>query len=120
MTRESYWSANNPAIRRISPVGRSSGPQELLDRAVAAAGLARGAVYVTYVVKHFNFKPRGKFRLHKRPPATAIKACRPWLDAELEALRPTPRGLERIRSQLVQAVGSESESGSEFQALGSQ
>lgn len=86
---------------RIVLVGEQPGDQEdlagrpfvgpagkLLDRALAAAGLARSAVYVTNVVKHFNFEPRGKFRLHKRPPATAIKACRPWLDAELEALRP--------------------------------
>ena len=86
---------------RIVLIGEQPGDQEdlagrpfvgpagkLLDRALAAAGLSRSAVYVTNVVKHFNFEPRGKFRLHKRPPATAIKACRPWLDAELEALRP--------------------------------
>ena len=86
---------------RIVLVGEQPGDQEdlagrpfvgpagkLLDRALAAAGLARTAVYVTNAVKHFNFEPRGKFRLHKRPPATSIKACRPWLDAELEALRP--------------------------------
>jgi uracil-DNA glycosylase len=86
---------------RIVLVGEQPGDQEdlagrpfvgpagkLLDRALAAAGLKRSAVYVTNAVKHFNFEPRGKFRLHKRPPATAVKACRPWLDAELEALRP--------------------------------
>jgi uracil-DNA glycosylase family protein len=66
----------------VGPAGK------LLDRALAAAGLERKAVYVTNAVKHFNFEPRGKFRLHKRPPAMAIKACRPWLDAELEVLKP--------------------------------
>ena len=66
----------------VGPAGR------LLDRALAEAGLERKRVYVTNVVKHFNFEPRGKFRLHKRPPAMAIKACRPWLDAELAVLQP--------------------------------
>jgi uracil-DNA glycosylase len=66
----------------VGPAGK------LLDRALAEAGLERKAVYVTNAVKHFNFEPRGKFRLHKRPPAMAIKACRPWLDAELEVLKP--------------------------------
>jgi uracil-DNA glycosylase len=89
------------AAARIVLVGEQPGDQEdlagrpfvgpagkLLDRALAAAGLARSAVYVTNAVKHFNFEPRGKFRLHKRPPAMAIKACRPWLDAELAVLKP--------------------------------
>jgi DNA polymerase len=66
----------------VGPAGR------LLDQALAEAGLERKSVYVTNAVKHFNFEPRGKFRLHKRPPAMAIKACRPWLDAELELLAP--------------------------------
>ena len=66
----------------VGPAGR------LLDRALAEAGLERKTVYLTNAVKHFNFEPRGKFRLHKRPPAMAIKACRPWLDAELEVLEP--------------------------------
>jgi uracil-DNA glycosylase len=61
---------------------------QLLDRALREAGLERKSVYITNAVKHFNFEPRGKFRLHKRPPAMAIKACRPWLDAELEVLKP--------------------------------
>jgi DNA polymerase len=86
---------------RIVLVGEQPGDQEdraghpfigpagkLLDRALAEAGLERKSVYVTNAVKHFNFEPRGKFRLHKRPPAMAIKACRPWLDAELEVLEP--------------------------------
>src|SRR3954470_6160184 len=66
----------------IGPAG------QLLDEALEEAGIERREVYVTNAVKHFNFEPRGKFRLHKRPPATAVKACRPWLDAELEALHP--------------------------------
>jgi uracil-DNA glycosylase len=86
---------------RIVLVGEQPGDQEdraghpfvgpagkLLDRALADAGLERKQVYVTNTVKHFNFEPRGKFRLHKRPPAMAVKACRPWLDAELELLKP--------------------------------
>jgi DNA polymerase len=60
----------------------------LLDEALAEAGIDRRRVYITNAVKHFNFEPRGKFRLHKRPPATAIKACMPWLEAELDAVKP--------------------------------
>jgi DNA polymerase len=66
----------------VGPAGK------LLDRALAEAELSRKSVYITNAVKHFNFEPRGKFRLHKRPPAMAIKACRPWLDAELAVLKP--------------------------------
>jgi len=61
---------------------------QLLDRCLQAAGLERAQVYVTNAVKHFNFEPRGKFRLHKRPPVTAIKACMPWLKAELAVVKP--------------------------------
>lgn len=61
---------------------------QLLDRCLQAAGLERAQVYVTNAVKHFNFEPRGKFRLHKRPPASAVKACMPWLMAELETVKP--------------------------------
>jgi DNA polymerase len=90
-----------PRDARIMLVGEQPGDREdleghpfvgpagkLLDRALAAAGLARAAVYITNAVKHFYFEPRGKFRLHKRPPATAVKACRPWLAAELEVTKP--------------------------------
>jgi uracil-DNA glycosylase family protein len=66
----------------VGPAGK------LLDRALETAGLARRTVYVTNAVKHFYFEPRGKFRLHKRPPATAVKACRPWLASEIEVLKP--------------------------------
>jgi uracil-DNA glycosylase len=61
---------------------------QLLDEALAEAGIERRQVYVTNAVKHFNFEPRGKFRLHKRPPVTAIKACMPWLEAELAVVKP--------------------------------
>ncbi|HEX6397160.1 MAG TPA: UdgX family uracil-DNA binding protein [Steroidobacteraceae bacterium] len=61
---------------------------QLLDEALEEAGIERREVYVTNAVKHFNFEPRGKFRLHKRPPVTAIKACMPWLEAELAVVKP--------------------------------
>src|SRR3954469_10463534 len=66
----------------VGPAGK------LLDEALAKAGIQRGQVYVTNAVKHFNFEPRGKFRLHKRPPAGSIKACLPWLEAELAVTQP--------------------------------
>jgi len=91
-----------PREARIMLVGEQPGDREdleghpfvgpagkLLDRALAEAGLARGSIYVTNAVKHFYFEPRGKFRLHKRPPATAVKACGPWLAAEIDVLKPT-------------------------------
>jgi uracil-DNA glycosylase len=60
----------------------------LLDKALEQAGIAREEVYVTNVVKHFNWEPRGKRRIHKKPNQLQITACRPWLDAELAAVRP--------------------------------
>ena len=60
----------------------------LLDKALAEAGIDRGAVYVTNVVKHFKWEPKGKRRIHKKPNAREIAACRPWLEAELELLKP--------------------------------
>lgn len=66
----------------IGPAGR------LLDRAIAAAGIDRRDVYVTNVVKHFKFERRGKARIHKRPDASEIRACFPWLDAEIEVVAP--------------------------------
>src|SRR5207237_2366569 len=53
-----------------------------------AAGIDRGEVYVTNAVKHFKWEPVGKRRLHKKPSAREVAACRPWLDAELEAIAP--------------------------------
>jgi uracil-DNA glycosylase len=60
----------------------------LLDRALADAGIDRAAVYLTNVVKHFKFEPRGKRRIHKKPRVSEIGACRPWLDAEIALVQP--------------------------------
>ncbi|MGE5322368.1 MAG: UdgX family uracil-DNA binding protein [Actinomycetota bacterium] len=60
----------------------------VLDKALAAAGIDRNEVYVTNMVKHFKWEPRGKRRIHKKPNAVEISACRPWLDAEIAATRP--------------------------------
>jgi uracil-DNA glycosylase len=67
----------------VGPAGK------LLERALAAAGLARERAYVTNVVKHFKWELRGKRRLHKTPAQHEIEACRPWLDAEIETVSPT-------------------------------
>ena len=61
----------------------------LLDKALEQAGIDRKRVYVTNAVKHFKWEPRGKRRIHKKPNALEIAACRPWLDAEIAAVRPT-------------------------------
>jgi uracil-DNA glycosylase family protein len=61
----------------------------LLDRALEEAGIERSAVYVTNVVKHFKWEPRGKTRIHKKPNASEIAACRPWLQAEVAIVKPT-------------------------------
>jgi uracil-DNA glycosylase len=68
----------------VGPAGK------LFDQALADAGIERSDVYVTNVVKHFKWSPaeRGKRRIHKKPRYSEIQACRPWLDAELEAVRP--------------------------------
>jgi DNA polymerase len=68
----------------VGPAGR------LLDQALAEAGIARSDVYITNVVKHFNWAPdqRGKRRIHKKPRYWEINACRPWLDAELAVVKP--------------------------------
>ena len=62
---------------------------EVLERALTAAGIARGSVYVTNAVKHFSFEERGKRRIHKTPRASEVRACRPWLEAEVQAVRPS-------------------------------
>lgn len=61
----------------------------LLDKALADAGIPRADVYVTNAVKHFKWEPRGKRRIHKKPRMSEVKACRPWLEAELRAVKPT-------------------------------
>jgi uracil-DNA glycosylase len=66
----------------VGPAGK------LLDRALADAGIERGTVYVTNVVKHFKWEPRGKRRIHKKPSAGEIAACRPWLDTEIALVKP--------------------------------
>ena len=60
----------------------------VLDKALDEAGIDRSLVYVSNAVKHFKWEPRGKRRIHKKPNAMEIAACRPWLDAEIEAVRP--------------------------------
>ncbi|HEV7773736.1 MAG TPA: UdgX family uracil-DNA binding protein [Conexibacter sp.] len=59
-----------------------------LDRALEQAGIARRDAYLTNVVKHFRYEARGKRRIHQRPDAAHVAACRPWLDAELAVVRP--------------------------------
>src|SRR5260221_14558019 len=61
---------------------------QLLDRCLAAAGLDRGKAYVTNVVKHFKWIPRGKRRIHGKPNAREIQACKPWLEAEIAVVKP--------------------------------
>jgi uracil-DNA glycosylase len=66
----------------VGPAGRE------LDRGLDAAGIDRGEVYVTNAVKHFKFEERGGRRIHQTPKQIEIKACRPWLEAELAVLEP--------------------------------
>src|SRR3954471_7222586 len=66
----------------VGPAGR------LLDKALLEAGIDRRLAYVTNAVKHFRYEQRGKRRIHQRPSAEHIRACRPWLDAELEVVEP--------------------------------
>jgi uracil-DNA glycosylase family protein len=66
----------------VGPAGR------LLDKALEEAGIDRKLAYVTNVVKHFKWQPRGKRRIHQKPNAAEVAACRPWLDAELALLKP--------------------------------
>jgi uracil-DNA glycosylase len=60
----------------------------ILDQALEEAGIDRDEVYVTNAVKHFKWRPSGKRRLHQKPNWTEMTACRPWLEAELEAVEP--------------------------------
>ena len=66
----------------VGPAGRE------LDKALARAGIDRADAYVTNAVKHFRFEERGKRRIHQKPEGRHIKACRPWLEAELRQIRP--------------------------------
>src|ERR1041385_8360014 len=66
----------------VGPAGR------LLDRALGEAGIDRREVYVTNVVKHFKWEPRGKRRIHQKPNSAEIAACRPWLETEIALVKP--------------------------------
>jgi DNA polymerase len=91
-----------PTHARVVLVGEQPGDKEdlagkpfvgpagqMLDRALEEAGIDRRKVYVTNAVKHFKFVARGKVRLHQKPTTSEIKACRPWYERELAAIRPT-------------------------------
>ena len=90
-----------PRGAQVMFVGEQPGDQEdrqgepfvgpagaLLDKALADAGIPRADVYVTNAVKHFKWEPRGKRRIHKKPRMSEMKACRPWLEAEIRAVKP--------------------------------
>ena len=90
-----------PARAEVVMVGEQPGNDEdlagqpfvgpaggLLNKALAEAGIDRSRVYVTNVVKHFKWEPKGKRRVHKKPNSREVTACRPWLEAELEVLKP--------------------------------
>jgi DNA polymerase len=66
----------------VGPAGK------MLDKGLAAAGIDRDEVYVTNIVKHFKWEPKGNQHIHKKPNASEVAACRPWLDAELKVLQP--------------------------------
>src|SRR5437016_3857821 len=90
-----------PEDARIIMVGEQPGDAEdrqgrpfvgnagkLLDRALKDAGLDRSEIYLTNAVKHFKWEERGKRRIHKKPNAQEINACRPWLEAEIAVVKP--------------------------------
>ena len=66
----------------VGPAGK------LLDQALDEAGIDRSAVYLTNVVKHFKWEPRGKRRIHAKPNASEVRACRPWLETEIALVKP--------------------------------
>ena len=74
----------------------------LLDKALDEAGIDRAKVYVTNVVKHFKWEPRGKRRIHKKPNGVEITACRPWLQSEIEVIK--PRAIICLGSTAAQAI----------------
>ena len=91
-----------PARARLVLIGEQPGDAEdrtgrpfvgpagaLLDRALIEAGLDRTKVYLTNAVKHFKWEPRGRWRIHLKPRVSEIKACKPWLDAELSRIKPS-------------------------------
>jgi uracil-DNA glycosylase family protein len=80
----------------VGPAGK------LLDRALEEAGIDRGGVYVTNAVKHFKWVARGKRRIHKKPGAEEIRACHPWLEAEIAEV--APRALVCLGATAAQAL----------------
>jgi DNA polymerase len=80
----------------VGPAGK------LLDRAMEAAGIDRSRVYVTNAVKHFKWVARGKRRLHAKPNAGEVRACKPWLAGEVELVQ--PRILVCLGATAAQAV----------------
>jgi uracil-DNA glycosylase family protein len=108
-----------PAPAKMMLVGEQPGDKEdltghpfvgpaglILNQALEAAGIDRAKIYVTNAVKHFKNEPRGKRRLHKKPDASEIEACRWWLDKEIALVRPRrPVTIGRMRGQ---AIDSES------------
>jgi uracil-DNA glycosylase family protein len=90
-----------PATAQIVLIGEQPGDAEdraghpfvgpaggVLDRALGDAGVDRKQVYLTNAVKHFKWEPRGKWRIHMKPRVSEVKACKPWLEAELTRIRP--------------------------------
>jgi DNA polymerase len=97
---QTVFGEGNPHAR-VMLVGEQPGDKEdlqgrpfvgpagaVLDKALTAAGIDRNDVYVTNIVKHFKWEPQGKIRLHKKPNAIEISACRPWLEAEIRVVKP--------------------------------
>jgi uracil-DNA glycosylase family protein len=97
---ETGLSATKPKVS-IMMIGEQPGDREdkegrpfvgpagqLLDQCLEEAGIDRRDVYVTNTVKHFKWEPRGKLRIHKKPDMKEIHACRPWLEAELQTVKP--------------------------------
>ena len=89
------------AKARVVFVGEQPGDQEdiqgrpfvgpagkILDKALEEAGINRDEVYVTNAVKHFKWEPRGKRRIHKKPNTMEITACKPWVEAEIDVIKP--------------------------------
>ncbi len=109
-----------PTSARLMLVGEQPGDQEdlagrpfvgpagqLLDRALAAADIDRGEVYVTNAVKHFKYELRGKRRLHKKPAELEIAACHPWYESEVATVKPAlivAMGATAVRAVLGRAL----------------
>ncbi len=104
-----------PAHARIFLIGEQPGNEEdlkggpfvgpagrLLDKALEEVGIDRAEAYVTNVVKHFKWEPRGKLRIHKKPNSQEIEACRPWLEAEISVVQ--PHAIMLLGSTAAQAI----------------